>query len=49
MEYDYHGKRWRGVLAQEVAKKRPDAVYHYGDGRLGVFYSRIGIELQEVS
>jgi hypothetical protein len=49
VEYTYQGKRWRGVIAQEVQKKRPDAVYHYGNGKLGVFYSRIGIELKEVN
>jgi hypothetical protein len=49
VEYTYQGKRWRGVIAQEVEKKRPDAVYHYGNGKLGVFYSRIGIELKEVN
>jgi hypothetical protein len=49
VEYDYQGKRWRGVIAQEVQKKRPDAVYHYGNGKLGVFYSRIGIELKEIT
>ena len=49
VEYDYNGKRWRGVTAQDTQKVRPDAVYHFVDGRLGVFYSRIGMELQEVS
>jgi hypothetical protein len=48
VEYDYDGKRWRGVIAQEVQKVRPDAVHHYGNGTLGVFYSKLGIELEEV-
>ena len=48
VEYDYDGKRWRGVIAQEVEKVRPDAVHHFANGTLGVFYSKLGIELQEV-
>jgi hypothetical protein len=49
VEYnDLHGRRLRGVLAQDVQKVRPDAVYNFGGGRLGVFYSRLGLELQEV-
>ena len=48
VEYSYNGKRWRGVLAQEVEKVKPEAVYHYGNGTLGVFYSRLGVELKEV-
>ena len=48
MTYDYNGKRWRGVIAQEVAEERPDAVHVYSNGTLGVFYSKLGIELQEV-
>ena len=48
VEYDFEGKRWRGVLAQNVQKVRPDAVVTYPGGLLGVFYSKLGIERQEV-
>lgn len=43
-EYNYVGsrKRNRGVLASEVLKKRPDAVYDVG-GYLMVDYSAIGV------
>jgi hypothetical protein len=48
VEYEFDGKRWRGVIAQEVEKVRPDAVHHYANGTLGVFYSKLGIELEEI-
>jgi hypothetical protein len=48
VEYEFDGRRWRGVLAQDVLKVRPDAVHHYSNGTLGVFYSKLGIELEEV-
>ena len=48
VDYDFQGRRWRGVLAQDVQRVRPDAVYSFGNGRLGVFYSRIGVEVQEL-
>jgi hypothetical protein len=48
VEYEFDGKRWRGVIAQDVLKVRPDAVHHYSNGTLGVFYSKLGLELEEV-
>jgi hypothetical protein len=48
VEYDLNGKRYRGVLAQDVEKVRPDAVHHYSNGTLGVFYKKLGIEQKEV-
>lgn len=49
VDYDYNGKRWRGVLAQEVQTVRPDAVYAFPGGTLGVFYDRLGIKVAEIN
>jgi hypothetical protein len=48
VDYDYNGKRWRGVLAQEVLTVKPEAVFCFPGGTLGVFYDRIGVKVQEV-
>ena len=48
-EFNYLGSenRYRGVMAQEVMKQRPDAV-DSRDGILGVNYDAIGIQLEAV-
>ncbi|WP_273773310.1 tail fiber domain-containing protein [Brucella intermedia] len=50
-EYSYRGQkaRWRGVMAQEVAKMRPDAVVTDPDGKMRVNYAMIGVELKKVA
>jgi hypothetical protein len=40
--YGGHG-RFRGVLAQELQKVNPDAVYELEDGYLGVDYSKVNV------
>lgn len=40
-------KRYEGVMAQEVAKTRPDAVVDIG-GFLHVYYDKLGLEMREV-
>jgi hypothetical protein len=47
--FTYKGgsKRYEGVMAQEVAETRPDAVVNIG-GILHVNYGRIGMEMREV-
>src|SRR5690348_18515434 len=46
--YRYRGseQRYVGVMAQEVAKIRPDAVVRAPDGYLRVNYPRLGLHLQ---
>lgn len=39
---------YRGVLAQEVEKVRPDAVERLGEGFLRVNYSKLGLTMEEV-
>lgn len=48
-EFSYINKpeRWRGVMAQEVAKTRPDAIRAI-DGFLYVDYDRIGLAMEAV-
>ncbi|MEA3533228.1 tail fiber domain-containing protein [Rhizobium sp. CC-YZS058] len=47
-EWNYigDGLRYRGVMAQDVLAVMPEAVGVYEDGFLGVFYDRIGIEME---
>lgn len=47
--FNYKGgdKRYEGVMAQEVAAKRPDAVTSI-NGVLHVYYDKIGVEMREV-
>jgi hypothetical protein len=46
--YKWGGKRFRGVMAQEVMDLYPEAVYTSGAGWLGVYYDMLGIEMKEV-
>jgi hypothetical protein len=48
--FNYKGKPglFEGVMAQEIAETRPDAVVDI-DGVLRVYYDRIGIEMREVA
>lgn len=50
-EYSYKGQkaRWRGVMAQDVIKTRPDAITKDANGDLRVNYAVLGIELQRVA
>lgn len=47
-EWNYRGmtKRWRGVMADEVAKIRPDAVERGSDGYDLVDYSKLGFDME---
>ncbi|MEL7098629.1 MAG: tail fiber domain-containing protein [Pseudomonadota bacterium] len=49
-QYRYvHGQiTWEGVMAQDVAKVRPDAVILRDSGTLAVDYARLGIEMRRV-
>jgi Glycine zipper/Chaperone of endosialidase len=49
VEFQYKGfdKRYRGVIAQDVIKVRPDAVFKH-DGYLAVNYDKINVKLEEV-
>jgi hypothetical protein len=50
-EFEYKelpGERFRGVMAQEVEVKYPDAVTTTPDGFKAVFYERIGMEMVRV-
>jgi hypothetical protein len=46
--YKWSEKRFRGVMAQEVRERYPEAVYTSGSGWLGVYYDMLGIEMKEV-
>ena len=46
--YKWGSKRFRGVMAQEVMKDFPEAVYTSGAGWLGVYYDKLGIEMKEI-
>ena len=50
-EFNYigDGKRFRGVMADEVEKINPDAVETMDNGYMIVDYSKIGMEMTEVS
>ena len=50
-EYNYKNdpsSRYRGVMAQEVAMSRPDAVA-YKNGYLGVYYDKIGLTMEKIN
>lgn len=49
-DFNYKGdpRRYRGVMAQEVQKTRPDAVHRMPNGFLAVDYGRIGVRFREV-
>jgi len=46
--YKWNKKRFRGVMAQEVMKDFPEAVYKSGSGWLAVYYEKLGIEMKEI-
>jgi|21_taG_2_1085346.scaffolds.fasta_scaffold40132_2 hypothetical protein len=46
--YKWNPKRFRGVMAQEVKEKYPEAVYTSGAGWMAVYYDMLGIEMKEV-
>lgn len=43
------GKRFVGVMADEVQPKYPEAIYTMPDGYMAVNYTMLGIEMQEVA
>lgn len=47
-EFNYIGypERWRGVMAQDVEKRFPDAVLHLDDGMMAVNYAKLGLEME---
>lgn len=50
-EFEYltgTGQRYRGVLAQEVLKKAPEAIVHDRSGYMKVNYDLIGVNFREV-
>jgi len=50
-EFEYKdtpGERFRGVMAQEVEVKYPDAVTTMPDGYKAVFYERLGMEMVRI-
>jgi hypothetical protein len=50
-EFDYiggSGKRYLGVMADDVEKKFPDMVFTMPDGYKAVNYAGLGIEMMEV-
>ena len=51
-EFNYIGpnkKRYRGVMADEVYEKYPDAVFLHGNGFMYVDYGKLGFDMQEVA
>ena len=44
--YTWSDEVYVGVMAQEVAAVRPDAVVRGQDGLLRIFYDRLGLTLQ---
>ena len=50
-EFSYRGERdrWRGVMADEVAEIRPDAVEERPDGFLMVDYGKLGFGMEAVN
>jgi len=51
-EFEYKkgsGKRYVGVMADEVEKLYPDAIFVMPDGFMAVNYTMLGIEMQEVA
>lgn len=49
-EFDYidGSGRFRGVMAQDVLKKVPEAVVTMANGYMGVLYDRIGLQMEAV-
>lgn len=49
-EWNYVGKpqKYRGVLAQEIMMKHPDAVDLMPNGYLGVYYGKIDVKMEKV-
>ena len=47
-QYLDEGKEYIGAMADEVLKKKPEAVYRMDNGFLGVDYSQIDVEYREV-
>lgn len=49
-EFEYRGQkgRYRGVMAQEVLRRKPDAVHRF-DGYLAVDYGKLSIPFERVS
>ena len=50
-EFEYiggSGKRYLGVMAQDVIKTHPEMVYTMPDGFMAVNYAGLGIEMLEV-
>lgn len=47
-EWNYRGmtKRWRGVMAQDLLKVKPEAVTQGADGLYRVDYSQLGFEME---
>ena len=45
-QYNWSDQVYVGVIAQEVAAVRPDAVLRGGDGYLRVDYARLGLRFQ---
>ncbi len=52
-EYSYiddpQKRRYRGVMAQDLMLLKPEAVYPMGDGYFGVDYSKLSVDLEEVT
>lgn len=50
-EYSYRGslERWRGVMAQDILKARPDAIVHDVSGYYRVNYEKLGLEMKRVA
>ena len=50
-EFEYKngsGKRYLGVMAQDVIESRPDMVFTMPDGYMAVNYAGLGLEMLEV-
>ena len=49
--FNYKGKpeRYRGVMAQDVIKYKPEAVLRRADGMLVVDYSVLGLEMTQIT
>jgi len=50
-EFNYYGdtQRYRGVMAEDVQAKRPDAIINGSDGFMKVDYRKIGIRMRKVA
>lgn len=49
-EFNYQGDpiRYRGVMAQDVEPRFPDAIVHTGEGYMAVNYRALGLEMERV-